>query len=148
MKRAMALLLFGVLIISGCATSKIGIKPGLLEPQSQLRFVDIPAPRGFKFMAQASYFFENYGMRAAVLKYKGRATLDQVVNFYKEQMLLNNWNLLNIVEYGDRIMTFDRENEICTITLVPKAIGWNNIVVTISVGPKSQTGKPAENPVK
>jgi len=46
-----------------------------------------------------------------VLKYQGKTNPDQVVNFYKEQMAMYNWNLVNIVEYGQRLMNFERENE-------------------------------------
>lgn len=50
-----------------------------------------------------------------------------------------NWELLNIVEFGQRLMNFDRESESCIISLSPKG---KSITITISVGPKTQ--RPAQ----
>jgi len=137
------------LMLSGCALlskkeKEAGV-PGLLEPQAMLRFADMPVPVGFKLLPQNSYSFENSGMRVAVLKYRGKANPDQVVNFYKEQMPMYNWTLLNIIEYGDRLMNFDRENETCIISLSAKG---NAIDITASLGPKPQVSKKPKQPIK
>ncbi|MDO8489653.1 MAG: hypothetical protein Q7S42_06070 [Candidatus Omnitrophota bacterium] len=133
----------------GCSTFSDNSKstnPGMLEPQSILKFSDIPVPVGLKPLPEASYSFESSGVRVGVLKYQGKANAEQIINFYKEQMAMYNWNLVNIVEYGQRLMNFERENETCIITLEPKG---NNIILTISLGPKSQTlTKRAKSPVK
>jgi hypothetical protein len=132
-------------ILTGCASAP----DARIEPQTILKFTDIPIPVGLKPLAMASYSFESAGVRVAVLKYLGRGNLDQVINFYKEQMPMYNWNLINIVEYGQRLLNFERENETCIITM--QTSGWwnENILVTISVGPKSQySSKKAKTPVK
>lgn len=120
--------------LAGCSTT-----PGnRLEPQATLKLSDIPIPAGLKPLPQKSYSFENAGIRVAVLKYQGRANIEQVINFYKEQMPAYNWNLINIIEYGQRLMNFERENETCIIT-VETAGFWNeDALVTVSLGPKSQ----------
>jgi hypothetical protein len=85
-------------------------------------------------------------MRVGLLKYEGKASPDQVVNFYKEQMAMYNWNLLNVVEYGQRLLNFDRETETCIISLTPRG---NNSVITITLGPKTQqVPKKAQKPIK
>lgn len=113
-----------------------------LEPQAILKFGDIPVPVGFKLLSNDSYCFENAGMRVGMLRYQGRASANLVTNFYKEQMPMYNWRLLNVVEYGQRILNFDRDNETCIITLLPK---WNKqVLVTISVGPKAP-GSPKKS---
>jgi hypothetical protein len=120
--------------LTGCSTT-----PGSrLEPQATLKLSDIPIPAGLKPLPQKSYSFENAGTRVAVLKYQGRANIEQVINFYKEQMPAYNWNLINIIEYGQRLLNFERENETCIIT-VETAGFWNeDALVTVSLGPKSQ----------
>jgi hypothetical protein len=81
-----------------------------------------------------------------VLKYQGKNNPDQVVNFYKEQMAMYNWNLVNIIEYGQRLLNFERENESCIITIEPRG---SSIILIISLGPKSQTpAKRSKSPVK
>jgi hypothetical protein len=138
-----------VILISGCATlfkkdAQTGI-PALLEPSMMLKFADVPYPTGFKPLSKDSYTFESQGVRVAVLRYRGKAGADQVVNFYKEQMPMYNWALLNSVEYGERLLNFDRENETCIVSLLPKG---SSVTITISIGPKPQISKRSDKPVK
>jgi hypothetical protein len=132
-------------VLTGCSTTS----DSRIEPQSVLKFSDIPIPVGLKSLAQTSYSFESAGVRVGVLKYQGRADINQVINFYKEQMPMYNWNLVNIIEYGQRLLNFERENETCIITL-QRAGWWNEeVLLTISLGPKSQSpAKKAKSPVK
>jgi hypothetical protein len=120
--------------ITGCASMMQGNPDKTLEAASTLRFSDIPVPAGFNLIAQQSYSFENAGVRVALLKYKGRGTLDQVLNFYKEQMPLSKWNLLNISEFGQRMLNFERETETCIITMQSQ---FGGTLISLSVGPKS-----------
>lgn len=135
----------------GCSTfsdntAAKSANPGALEPQAILKFSDIPVPAGLKSLPDQSYSFESSGVRVGVLKYRGKNNPDQVVSFYKEQMPMYNWNLVNIVEYGQRLMNFERENESCIITLEPKG---SAVILTISLGPKSQSApKKTKSPVK
>ncbi|MCK9604647.1 MAG: hypothetical protein M0R66_09850 [Candidatus Omnitrophica bacterium] len=129
---------FSVFIFLGCASTAKNnqqTSPAMLEPQALARFQDIPVPVGFKSLPESSYSFESSGIRVGVLQYQGKADPEAVVNFYKEQMPMYNWFLLNAMEYGDRILNFDRENETCIIRLLPKG---PKVVITISLGPKSQ----------
>ncbi|TAM40609.1 hypothetical protein EPN54_02515 [bacterium] len=135
--------------LTGCSTisdNKTTTNPNLLEPQAILKFNDIPVPVGLKNLPSQSYSFESSGVRVGVLKYQGKNNPDQVVNFYKEQMPMYNWNLVNIVEYGQRLLNFERDNETCIITMEPKG---SAIILTISLGPKSQSApKKTRSPVK
>jgi len=119
----------------------------LLEPQAVLKFADVPIPAGFKPLTKDSYSFESSGVRVGMLKYQGKANVDLVVNFYKEQMAMYNWNLLNVVEYNERLMNFDRPTESCIINILPKG---STVIITITIGPKSQQIQTikAERPVK
>jgi len=135
----------------GCTTtisdSKEPVSLGSLSPQALLKFADVPVPVGLKSLPEQSYSFESSGVRVGVLKYQGKNIPDQIVNFYKEQMPMYNWNLVNMVEYGQRLMNFERENETCIITL--QSTGWGNTLLVISLGPKSQSvSRRAKTPVK
>jgi hypothetical protein len=141
---------FLVLVFLGCAgVSKkydLSKTSSLLEPSAILKFNDVPVPAGFKLLSQDSYFFETSGVRVGVLRYNGKANVDQVVNFYKEQMPMYNWNLLNVIEYGDRLLNFERENETCIISLLSRG---NSINITVSLGPRPQiSSKKPKQPVK
>jgi len=131
--------------LTGCTT----ISDSRLEPQAILKFSDVPIPEGLKPLPQTSYSFENAGVRVAVLKYQGRANIDQLINFYKEQMPMYNWNLINIIEYGQRLLNFERENETCIITIQVAGFWNEEALVTISLGPKSQNlTKKTKSPIK
>jgi len=138
-----------ILALSGCALlpkkEKQAGNTGFLEPQAVVKFSDIPVPAGFKLLPFNSYSFQSSGVRVCVLKYQGKAGPDQVINFYREQMPMYNWNLLNIVEYGDRMLNFDRDNETCVVSLLPKG---KTVLITVSVGPKPQLPKKPAKPVK
>jgi hypothetical protein len=146
-----ALLVVSSFAFSGCAVlSRKEESPSktanLLEPASIQKFGDVPVPSGFRLLANNSYTFESAGIRVGVLKYRGKANPDQVINFYKDQMPIYNWTFLNVIEYGDRLINFDRENETCTINMLAKG---NSITLTISVGPKStQPPKKQGKPLK
>ena len=136
----------------GCTTiseSKEPTNPGSLSPQTILKFSDVPIPVGLKSLPEQSYSFESSGVRVGVLKYQGKNNPEQIVNFYKEQMPMYNWNLVNIVEYGQRLMNFERENETCIITIQVAGFWNEDALVTISLGPKSQNlTKRSKSPVK
>ncbi|MFA5090363.1 MAG: hypothetical protein WC510_04950 [Candidatus Omnitrophota bacterium] len=140
-------LAFSTFVSSGCAmVSKKDTNAQALEPQAVMKFNDLPVPVGLKPVPNASYSFENTGVRVGLLKYQGKAVPEQVVNFYRDQMPLYNWNLLNIIEYGERILNFERENETCIVTVLNKG---NNVIVTIALGPKSPAAaKKSNKPVK
>lgn len=150
--QAIVLVVIACLIsgLYGCTTAtsqgNVSKSGALLEPSGTLKFSDVPVPSGFKSLPQASYSFEAAGVRVGVLKYQGKADPDQVVNFYKEQMPMYNWNLLNVVEYGERILNFDRENETCIVNLLAKG---RVVTITVSLGPKSQiVPKKSKEPIK
>lgn len=124
--------------LAGCATTSKSSDPTqvpALEPAALLKFSDIPVPAVFKFAPEESYAFQTTGFRAGLLKYNGKAGGEQAVVFFKEQMPLYNWQLLNIVEHGRRMLSFEKENETCIITIDEKG---NRADITVSVAPKSQ----------
>lgn len=149
MKQSLIIVLcFLLLSTTGCASftrKDVGTQANLLEPSMSARFMDVPVPAGFKFVPKESYSFESSGVRVGVLKYKGKATADQVLNFYKEQMSMNKWMLLNIIEYNQRIMNFERNNESCIVTLLPSG---SSVTVTVYIGPISQYPKKSDKPLK
>lgn len=111
-----------------------------------LKFSDIPMPASFVFFPEESYAFQSAGFRAGLLKYKGKASGEQTIVFFKEQMPLYNWQLMNIVEHGRRMISFEKEQEACIITIDEKG---KNAEITVSIAPKSHTAyRKADKPIK
>jgi len=135
-----SLIIISVLLLSaGCATSGTVTDDDIkatkaLDVSTALKFVDVPVPSGFKMITAQSFTFENDVLRVGILKYKGRSSGDQVVNFFKNQMPLYNWRFTNMLEYGRRILNFEREDQNCIIVIEPQGM---SIFVTITVAPKS-----------
>ncbi len=133
------ILIIAMLAISGCAA--MGSKrssgaelPKALEVASLLKFQDVPAPRGFKIVPADSFIFDNDLTRFGILRYSGRANASMVVRFYRDQMPLYNWRFINLMEFGTRIINFDREDQTCTIIIEPRHL---STLVTVSVAPKA-----------
>ncbi|MEA3346456.1 MAG: hypothetical protein U9Q21_00010 [Candidatus Auribacterota bacterium] len=149
MKRIMVLaVVFSVMLIGGCATwNKGGVRKsssdsyddsaiGLLLSES-LKFDDVPVPAGFRLNVKDSFAFQNNTMRVGVLTYRGKADPQEIINFYKEQMPLYNWRLLNLIEHETVQILFDKADETCVIILVP----GRTSTLKISVAPKSKGKK-------
>ena len=143
-------LLLSVLLIFGCATASTKstdpTQVPMLEPAALLKFPDLPLPANFIFTPEESYAFQSVGFRAGLLTYKGKASGDQAVVFFKEQMPLYNWQLVNIVEHGRRMLSFEKEQETCVITIDEQG---NRSDVTISIAPKPQLiYRKTDKPIK
>jgi hypothetical protein len=127
--------------LSGCVSMQGGrsLKPQRLEPSAIIRFSDVPVPVGFKLISDRSFILESGGVRAGVLRYTGKANIEDVIRFYKRQMPIYNWALLNVLEYGEHMLNFERENESCLITIETK---WRRINISVSLAPKSPILEP------
>ncbi len=148
------LILLLALPLAGCATTGssdsdlIALEeeeafnpPGLAPTTKKVRFADIAVPSGFKLIKDRSFVFQTEGVRVALLKYVGRAKTQNLLEFYKEQMPLYNWELLNVVEYGRIILNFERGKQSCIINIESRGI---KKIVTISVAPKGTSSIGAE----
>ena len=149
MKRMMVLVVvFSAMLMGGCATwnkgemrktssDSYGDSATGLSLSESLKFDDVPVPGGFRLNVKNSFAFQNNTVRVGVLTYLGKATSQEIINFYKEQMPLYNWRLLNLIEYETIQILFDKADETCVIILVP---GRTN-TLKISVAPKSKGKK-------
>jgi len=133
-----------ILAISGCASLQPRGEGGSgnlrvqnpLNVAGTLRFEDVPTPALFKNLRDQSFVFQDGATRVGFLRYSGRPNADQVISFFKTQMPLYNWDIINIVEYGNITMSFAKSNENCMITVTPLT---TKTIISIVVSPK--TGK-------
>jgi len=150
MKRTFTLLLLVaglIMLTTGCATvprsstsstSDMGEPIKALMVSGELKFDDVPVPAGFKVVQDESYLFENDLVRVGLLKYFGRAQRAELVSFYKEQMPLYNWSLVNVIDYEKSILNFEKGGEIVTISLE----GSIRAMLVISLSPKQNAQAP------
>jgi hypothetical protein len=148
MKALMAICsIFAVsIVICGCATT-IGTGASGSTQQSgtamakTLKFDDVPVPPGFKLLDNESFTFQNDQMRVGLLKYTGMPNANKAVEFYKTEMPMYNWDLINVIEYEQKVMNFERIDQTCIITIQPEA---TRTVIAIAVAPKSNTAMTQE----
>lgn len=134
------LIIMVAIFVAGCTTTgsridSAGEAPKMLDVAMALKFEDIPIPAGFHSETRESFTFENDVLRVGILKYAGKAQANQVVDFYKDQMPLYNWRFLNMLEYGRRILNFDRDDQSCIIVIEPVK---STCHITITVAPKAR----------
>ena len=86
---------------------------------SVLRFSDVPAPRGFDYLAGASWtYVASGGVRFAELHYRGKAPLRRVVDFFEEQMPISGWQKtvsLGLETKPKLIFKHSKRSERCTV---------------------------------
>jgi predicted small secreted protein len=142
MRRAVILVVAFSVVLSGCAglrgmfkgsstPSKVSKAP---EVSAILKFDDVPVPDGFRFIANESFAFQTQDVRVGLLKYEGKADPDAIVQFYKEQMPLYNWKVVNIIEYGKRLLNFEKDGQSAVVTIEPRG---GKVIITIAVSPRS-----------
>lgn len=152
-------MVFGLTVLNGCSsvpsrrvtdTGEIITVEKPLGVATVLRFEDVPLPAGFNTIKEQSFIYQDASLRVGLLRYSGWAKANQIVAFFKSQMPLYNWNLINVVEFGDTHMSFVKNDENCTITIESlTAKSLINIVISpktgnISTGfgaPSSRRGK-------
>ena len=126
-----------VLLLAGCAstsaTSTERAPAAPLQTSALLKFADVPVPVGFQLVDNESFAFQNEITRVGLLKYRGRPDVDRVVQFYREQMPLHQWTLLNLLEYESRVLNFEKPDQTCIVTV---GRFGDRTQVTIAVAPK------------
>ena len=121
---------------SGEATEEIA--PGMpLAPD--FRIADIPLPAGFDFVRKGSFVFQNSRMDVGRIQYSGRAPIEEVAQFYLDEMTNYNWTLLNVTEYGSITLYFEKPDKAAQVLLTPKVRGTE---IQISFFPKGSTTEP------
>ncbi|NQU08593.1 MAG: hypothetical protein HQ583_08530 [Candidatus Abyssubacteria bacterium] len=98
------------------------------------RIADIPIPAGFEFVRDASFVFQNSTMDVGRIQYVGKEQIEDVAQFYLDEMARYNWTLFNVAEYGAIMLFFEKPDKSCQVLLSPKARG--STLIQISFFPK------------
>jgi len=110
------LILVNLFSLAGCATAGYyHSEEQRLQMADSYRFSDLPVPQGFKFIPANSFIYESSKIRVGKMNYYGRAWPNSIVQFYKEYMLENDWEILNVIEGEETLLSFNNNREICII---------------------------------
>lgn len=139
-----AIFLLFAITSGGCATpGSYSAQPSSqiekdLAVASSLRFDDVPIPSGFIPIPNESFIYQTDTLRAGVLRYTGKTSPESLMQFYKEQMPLYNWQLLNIIEFDKRQLNFEKPGQSCIVLIEGTR---SKAKLTISIGPRSEKPK-------
>ncbi len=133
--------LLASLFLYGCATMYAPSSlpeektPEEMTTAKKLRFSDVPVPKDMVLDVDNSFIFETELTRVGLLKYSTRIPADELVSYFKQELPLNDWNLVNILEYGRKQMVFEKGEETLIITIYPERRGSR---VIISLTPRQR----------
>lgn len=125
------LILFSLFFTSGCATGYYYSNEQQLQMASAFRFPDLPIPEGFKFIPANSFIYESSEIRVGTMRYYGKAWPGSIVRFYKRYMARSGWQILNIIEGKETLLSFSNNQEICIVKF-ECSYGKGSLVITVS----------------
>jgi hypothetical protein len=133
-------IVFG-LFIYGCATvqtssttnSAAGSEIGTTTPLTS-DFDDIPIPAELKKDVSKSFIFETSSVKTAIIYYDsfpGYLDHSSLVIFFKNNMIAHGWKLIDLYNYKESNLSFEKGDRICHITIFDKFLQTK---VVIKVG--------------
>lgn len=93
-----------------------GTKATQQEPDFYYDFDDILIPKEISYVDDDSYKLDNAKFRAAIMKFKGRVEVMELVQYFVNNMTKDNWTLLSNNKTGTlSVLSFEKFNKSCVI---------------------------------
>jgi hypothetical protein len=133
----------------GCEGGLFGGEQKKLIPQQQLGVSDVPIPSDFQLDEGGSEDKSAGGWRYIRHIYKGKADPQLVRAFYREQMPLGKWKMLDDeMRQGQYTLHFQNDLESCEVVISRVKEKWDSKTkLVIEVSPRSR-GEAVKQPVK
>ncbi len=122
---------------AGCSQMREERNRERLAVAPKLVIGDIPVPERFKIIASRSYFNVNPNAKTRVVfvTYRGNARLEELMEFYRENMSISGWEMRKESgDFGTYVLQFAKEGESAEVRIIPGRFGSE---VAISVNPSS-----------
>ena len=128
-----SLLAFFFMNMAGCAESqfqkKTADKPAPTmeektkgEPPIYYDFNDVLIPGELKLDREASFIYQTAGLTAGVLVFSGRVELNSLINFFKNNMVKDNWQIVSTIKSERNMMLFKKEKRWCVVSIKEKEL--------------------------
>ena len=136
-----ALLIPAILVVSACAPAtqqEVKTTPALQEQQVKTDLLEenIPVYPGFHLIPDKSFIYESGNIKVGRLVFRGRASVKDIVSYYKATLPDKGWEPLTITVYGKSAeLTFTNPSEVLQIQVNR---GFSETYLTIQVGPRGE----------
>ncbi len=125
--------MLGPALAAGCTYFPGKRTPRAIAQEPNYRFEDLPTPEKLTLDARESFIFESPSVRAGILVYKGSASYESVIQFFKNEMPKYGWKLVNSFERGDATLFFEKPGWSCIVLVGRFAL---ETTAEIRIGPK------------
>lgn len=86
------------------------------EPDYYYDFDDILIPKEISYVEDESYKLDNSKFRAAIMKFKGRVEILELVQYFVNNMAKDNWTLISNNKASKvHVLNFEKFNKSCVI---------------------------------
>ena len=127
------LLAFFLMTISGCADSRFQTKSAEKpappaeedatdDPPIYYDFNDVLIPGELKLDREASFIYQTAGLTAGVLVFSGRVELNSLIDFFKNNMAKDNWQIVSSIKSERNMMLFKKEKRWCVFSIKEKEL--------------------------
>ena len=129
---------------SSPATPESGSAVGITLPLTS-DFEDIPIPSELKKDLDKSIIYETPSLKTAIIYYDsfpGYLDHSSLIIYFKNNMVAQGWKLIDLYNYKEATLNFEKGNRLCHITIFDKFLQTK---VVIKVGQTSQSEPAKEN---
>lgn len=135
-------------LIAACTTTgssssssdpNAGSEAAYQEPDYYYDFDDILIPKEISYEADESYRLDNSKFRAAIMKFKGRVEILELIQYFVNNMAKDNWTLISNNRAGKlSVLTFEKFNKSCVIQVEDTFGSATTTIIAVEV-----KGEPA-----
>ncbi len=144
MRTAVVVAVLSGLVGAGCQTVEPDSEPKRLRPARHPYIADAPEPVGFTLVDKLSEDHATPGWRFVRYTYRGQADRQSVLDYYREQMPLNNWTYISRQGLqGCYTLLFEKPNEQCSVSIEPdeRALFRRGSRVQVLIRPLKRSGQ-------
>ena len=91
-------------------------------PGEYFDFADVKTPGSMTLDRDSSFVYETNSVRAGVLALSGKASAEEILAFYEDQMPQDGWTMLSSFKYQKNVIIFTKADKVCLITTQPPSL--------------------------
>ncbi|MBF0497709.1 MAG: hypothetical protein HQK58_14225 [Deltaproteobacteria bacterium] len=104
------------------------------HPGSYFEFGDILLPSKMDIDRKNSFVYETGRVKTGYLTLTGNVPSEELVDFFKFNMVKDGWRLRCIFKYSKNLLLFSKDGKSCVVNIMPQ-VGISSTVVEILLSP-------------